>query len=39
MDIVSQIEAVGSQAGKPAKVVTIIDSGELEMGADVQDEL
>merc|ERR1719247_2712649 len=30
MDVVSAVEAVGSQSGKPAKTVTIHDSGVLE---------
>eukprot|EP00928_Gymnodinium_smaydae_P007536 TRINITY_DN126_c1_g1_i2.p2 TRINITY_DN126_c1_g1~~TRINITY_DN126_c1_g1_i2.p2 ORF type:complete len:198 (+),score=65.66 TRINITY_DN126_c1_g1_i2:61-654(+) len=29
MDVVSAVEAVGSQSGKPSKKVTIADSGEL----------
>ncbi len=29
MDVVYKIEANGSQSGKPAKKVTIADSGEL----------
>merc|ERR1711972_490912 len=30
MDVVSKVEAVGSQSGKPAKTVTIVDCGVLE---------
>ena len=29
MDIVQKVEAIGSSSGKPSKVVTIADSGEL----------
>jgi peptidylprolyl isomerase len=29
VDVVKKIEEVGSQSGKPSKVVTIVDSGEL----------
>merc|ERR1711908_9013 len=29
MDVVTAVEAVGSQSGKPQKTVTIVDSGEL----------
>merc|ERR1712232_1123920 len=30
MDIVTKVEAVGSQSGKPSKVVTIFDSGVVQ---------
>eukprot|EP00927_Polykrikos_kofoidii_P051923 TRINITY_DN456_c0_g1_i1.p1 TRINITY_DN456_c0_g1~~TRINITY_DN456_c0_g1_i1.p1 ORF type:complete len:198 (+),score=38.90 TRINITY_DN456_c0_g1_i1:95-688(+) len=30
MDVVTQIEAIGSSSGKPSKKVTIADSGELQ---------
>jgi hypothetical protein len=30
MDVVSKIEAVGSQSGTPSKKVVIVDSGELD---------
>jgi len=29
MDLVKRIESFGSQSGKPSKVITIADSGEL----------
>jgi len=29
MDVVSKVEAIGSQSGTPSKTVTIADSGEL----------
>merc|ERR1711972_479170 len=29
MDVVSEVEAVGTSSGKPQKTVTIVDSGEL----------
>ena len=29
MDVVYKIETMGSSSGKPNKVVTIVDSGEL----------
>ena len=31
MDVVTAVEAVGSQSGKTSKTVEIVDSGELEM--------
>lgn len=31
MDIVKNIEALGSQSGKPKKIVTVADSGELSL--------
>ena len=34
MDVVNAVEAVGSQSGKPSKVVEITDSGEIEMPAE-----
>merc|ERR1712151_385897 len=30
MDVVKQVESVGSQSGKPSSPVTIVDSGELQ---------
>ena len=34
MDLVKQIEALGSQSGTPSKTVTISDSGELPVADD-----
>merc|ERR1711979_107760 len=33
MDVVTQVEAVGTSSGKPQKTVTIVDSGELPITA------
>merc|ERR1712039_169217 len=35
MDVVTQVEAVGSSSGTPSKVVTIHDSGVLEGSTDI----
>merc|ERR1711865_1158035 len=35
MDVVSAVEAVGSQSGKTTKTVTMVDSGLLEGSADI----
>merc|ERR1711924_89730 len=37
MDVVSAVEAVGSQSGKTSKKVEIADSGELEMPAETEE--
>ncbi len=29
MDVVKQIEAVGTEQGRPSKIVTIVDCGQL----------